>query len=188
MAGPTKCRLRASHDACYGALMGDASDNNRAARAQARMGLIGALLGALVGGGTTYLVTQQQIRATTDSAAQQRHSAAVGTARLMREEFNAWADLMENRIGSGRYAKAEIRIRTELEPSTRLQVASAVEARVWEKIAAASSLAPKAQRLANRQPNKVPLSEEDRMRAPAYRDAFKAASAALEPLAIEAPT
>lgn len=156
-------------------------------RSEVWIGLIGALLGALVGGGATYAVAEQQIRATADSAAQQRHSAAIGTARLMRQEFDSWAELMQDRIEAGVYANEKIRTSTELEPATRLHVASVVDSEVWEKVAAAAGLAPKAQRLANRLKDKKKLLPNDRKRAPELRDAFRAASAALEPLATEGP-
>ena len=104
----------------------------------------------------------------------------------MRQELVAWAQLMQDRINAGRYAKAPIVIETELEPETRLQVARVVDYQVWEKVARAASPAPKAQRLANRRPNKAALLEDDHKQARVYREAFKAASEALRPLASEA--
>lgn len=156
----------------------------------AGMGLVGALLalvGALVGGFAGCAGVKQQINAAADSAAQERHSAAVGTARLMREELDAWAQLMQDRIDAGVYAKAKIRIETELEPAMRLQVASAVDPGVWEKVAAATSLAPKAQRLVNRYDDKRELLPKDPARARDYQRAFGEASDALDPLASEMP-
>jgi len=152
------------------------------------IGLVGALAGAVVGGLVTFAVARDQIRASANIIMEQRQAASVGTARLMRQEFDAWAELMEDRIEAGRYAKAKIHIRSALSPETRLQVASAVDAGVWEKVAKAASTAPLAERLANRQPNKARLLPNDRVRAPAYRDLFRAASVALLMLAKKKPS
>jgi uncharacterized membrane protein YdjX (TVP38/TMEM64 family) len=58
------------------------------------IGFVGVLIGALAGGLVTYFVAHDQISATAQAAAEQRQTAALGTARLMREEFDAWARLM----------------------------------------------------------------------------------------------
>lgn len=157
-------------------------------KAETWIGLVGALAGAVVGGLVTFAVAHDQIRASADIISEQRQAASVGTARLMRQEFDAWADLMDNRVGADRYAKAKIRIGSALSPETRLQVASAVDALVWEKVARAASTAPLAERLANRQPNKARLLPNDRVKARGYRDVFRAASDALRTLATKEPS
>lgn len=162
------------------------SNEVKAALLGAAVAALATMGAAFLGGFATYRGVEKQIEATANSAAEERHSTAVGTARLMRQEFDAWAQLMQDRIGAGRYARAQIVIGTELEPETRLQVARAVDYQVWEKVARAVSVAPKAQRLANRMPDKRALIEGDRKQAPLYRDAFRAASEALRPLATEA--
>jgi hypothetical protein len=151
------------------------------------IGFVGVLAGALVGGLVTYAVAHDQISATAQATAEQRHAAALGTARLMREEFDAWARLMKNRIEQGRYAKARLRLTTELDPPTRLVVAGAVDPGVWEKVARATSLAPLAARLANRHGSEEKLRDGDARRAVQYKSIFEMASAALRPLAEESP-
>lgn len=133
------------------------------------------------------LAANEQISASAKDAMQQRHAAAVGAARLMRQEFEAWAALMQDRLKAGVYVKEPIRVATELDVQTRLLVASAVDRRIWDRVAAAASNAPKAQRLINRYDVKIKLLPEDVVRASALAVSFGAASDALEPLAEETP-